>query len=142
MLSTIIMDQTHTNPKQLFDPTPYGFCHSVKSPSNGEYIFISGQGGDQDLDHTLSSDFRTQLQFTLKNIKIVLDEYNLEPENIVKITVLIVNHNEEKLKIWSEEMSEFWTNKIYPASTLIPVPRLALDAMQVEIDAIAFKTNK
>ncbi|APD06188.1 2-iminobutanoate/2-iminopropanoate deaminase [Flavobacteriaceae bacterium UJ101] len=136
------MSLLHKNPKALFDPTPFGFCHSVQASSEGEYVFISGQSGGEDLEHTLSDDFRTQLQFTLKNIKIVLDEYALKAEDIVKITILIVDHNEEKLAIWSEEMSKLWENKIYPASTLIPVPRLALDGMQVEIDAIAFKSKQ
>ncbi|CAL2108747.1 putative RutC family protein bbp_334 [Tenacibaculum sp. 190524A02b] len=141
LVNSIVMAQTHSNFKKLFDPTPYGFCHLVQTPNNGKYYFISGQSGGQDLQHTLSNNFRTQVEYALKNIKIILDESDLKPEDIVKITLLIVDHNEEKLKIWNDEMTKLWKNKIFPASTLIPVPRLALDGMLFEIDAIAFKKN-
>lgn len=127
----------HKNPKNLFDPTPYAFCHSTSTTSQGDFIFLSGQSGGQDLKHTLSNDFKTQVHYALLNLKTVLDDNNLIPEDVVKITVLIVDHNEDKLKIWTEEMKEIWGQK-YPASTLIPVPRLAIDNMLIEVDAIAF----
>lgn len=132
----------HKNPKELFDPTPYAFCHSTNTASLGSFIFISGQSGGQDLKHTLSSDFKTQVHYALNNLKIVLDDNKLTPEDVLKITVLIVDHNEEKLKIWTEEMKEIWKNQKYPASILIPVPRLALDNMLIEVDAIAFTAKK
>jgi enamine deaminase RidA (YjgF/YER057c/UK114 family) len=132
----------HKNPKKLFDPTPYAFCHSTNTASQGSFIFISGQSGGEDLKHTLSNDFKTQVHYTLNNLKTVLDDNNLTPENVLKITVLIVDHNEDKLKIWTEEMKEIWKNQKYPASTLIPVPRLALDNMLIEVDAIAFIAKK
>lgn len=132
----------HKNPKKLFDPTPYAFCHSTGTTSKGSLIFISGQSGAEDLKHTLSGDFKTQAHYALINLKTVLDDHNLTPEDVLKITVLIVDHNEEKLKIWTEEMKEIWKNQKYPASTLIPVPRLALDTMLIEVDAIAFTAKK
>jgi enamine deaminase RidA (YjgF/YER057c/UK114 family) len=134
--------QTFKNPEPLFDPTPYGFSHasSVKTP--GELVFISGQSGGLGKEHTLSSNFREQTQTALKNIVTVLNSYKLKPENIMKITILIVDHNQEKLKIWNEEISKIWKNKPFPASTLIPVPRLAIDGMLIEVDATAFKTTK
>ncbi|TJY66095.1 RidA family protein [Sphingobacterium alkalisoli] len=132
----------HKNPENLFDPTPYAFCHSTHTMSPGRFIFISGQSGGQDLEHTLSNNFKTQVHYALINLKTVLDDNNLAPEDVLKITVLIVDHNEDKLKIWTEEMKEIWKNQKYPASTLIPVPRLALDNMLIEVDAIAFKAEK
>ncbi|AWK04920.1 hypothetical protein HYN56_12045 [Flavobacterium crocinum] len=133
--------QTFKNPDSLFNPSPYGFSHasSVKTP--GELVYISGQSGGLGKDHILSSDFREQVQTALKNLTTVLDSYQLKPENVMKITVLIVDHSAEKLKIWEEEISKTWKNKPFPASTLIPVPRLALDKMQIEVDAVAFKIN-
>lgn len=128
----------HKNPKTLFDPTPYAFSHSTSPSTNGKYVFISGQSGGQDLQHNLSKDFRTQVKYALSNLETVLKEYHLKPEDVLKITVLIVNHNEEKLAIWTEEMHKVWKNNEFPASTLIPVPRLALDNMLVEVDATAF----
>jgi enamine deaminase RidA (YjgF/YER057c/UK114 family) len=67
-----------------------------------------------------------------------LAEYSLEPKDVLKITILIVDHNQEKLKIWTEETNKIWKNDQLPASTLIPVPKLALDNMLIEVDAVAF----
>lgn len=128
----------HKNPKTLFDPTPFAFAHATSTPDHGRYVFISGQSGGEDLKHSLSKDFRTQVQFALRNLETVLKEYDLKPDDVLKITVLIVDHNQEKLAIWTEEMHKTWKNNQFPASTLIPVPRLALDDMMVEVDAIAF----
>jgi len=129
---------THKNPSSIFDPTPFGFAHATSASGNGKYVFISGQSGGEDLEHSLSPDFRTQVQFTLKNLNTVLKEYDLKPADVLKITVLIVDHDQDKLKIWTEEMHKLWTNNEFPASTLIPVPRLALDGMLIEVDATAF----
>ncbi|QSW90053.1 MULTISPECIES: RidA family protein [Flavobacterium] len=133
--------QTFKNPDSLFNPTPYGFSHASSVKTSGELVYISGQSGGLGKEHLLSPDFREQVQTALKNLTTILNSYNLKPENVMKITILIVDHSSEKLKIWEEEMSKTWQNKPFPASTLIPVPRLALDKMQIEVDAVAFKAN-
>lgn len=133
--------QTFKNPDSLFDPTPYGFSHASSVSTPGELIYISGQSGGSGKNHTLSNSFREQTQVALQNIVTVLDSYHLKPENIMKITILIVDHSPEKLTIWNEEIRKVWQNKPFPASTLIPVPKLAIDGMLIEVDAIAFKTK-
>lgn len=139
-MNTII----NKNPKALFDPTPYAFSHSaVPAESEGKYVFISGQSGGEGLNHHLSKDFRTQVKTSLQNLETVLAEYGLQVKDVLKITILIVDHNQEKLKIWSEEIHKVWKGHQFPASTLIPVPKLALDDMLIEVDAVAFmKKNK
>ncbi|WP_316632971.1 RidA family protein [uncultured Flavobacterium sp.] len=134
--------QTFKNPASLFDPTPYGFSHASSVSTPGELVYISGQSGGLGKDHTLSNDFRKQTQTALQNIVTVLDSYNLKPENVMKITILVVDHSAEKLKIWEEEISKVWKNKPFPASTLIPVSKLAIDGMLIEVDATAFKATK
>ncbi|WP_291879979.1 RidA family protein [Chryseobacterium sp.] len=143
-----IMNKTDTssvinkNPKSLFDPTPFAFSHATSHEGEGQYVFISGQSGGEDLKHHLSGDFRTQVQWSLKNLETVLSEYGLGVNDVLKITILIVDHDQEKLKIWTEEMHKTWKNHTFPASTLIPVPKLALDDMQIEVDAVAFSKKK
>ena len=128
----------HKNPKTLFDPTPFAFSHSTTNEADGKYVFISGQSGGEGLEHHLSKDFRTQVRNSLKNLETVLADYKLGVKDILKITILIVDHDQEKLKIWTEEMHKVWKNNEFPASTLIPVPKLALDGMMIEVDAVAF----
>lgn len=127
------------NPAALFNPVPYGFCHTVKTPPNGELIFISGQSGGEGKTHSLSHDFDRQVDMVLANLEIALTTHQLSFDDVVKITILIVDHNAEKLEIWSNAMKKCWSTERLPASTLIPVPTLALEGMQIEVDAIAFK---
>lgn len=134
--------QNFKNPESLFDPTPYGFSHASSVSATGELIYISGQSGGLGKEHLLSNSFREQTQVALQNIVTVLDSYNLKPQNVIKITILIVDHSQEKLKIWNEEINKVWKNKPFPASTLIPVPKLAIDGMLIEVDAVAYKAKK
>ncbi len=128
-----------SNPSDLFDPTPFGFCHTVKAPANGEIIYISGQSGGEGQEHRLSEDFQHQVKVLLSNLDIALREHGSGFGDVMKITVLIVAHNAEKLAIWAEEMKKRWPEDKLPASTLIPVPALALEGMLIEVDAVAFK---
>ncbi|MBY7667159.1 RidA family protein [Vibrio anguillarum] len=128
------------NPPAIFNPAPFGFCHTVKAPSKGELVYISGQSGGEGIKHKLSSDFLHQTCILLSNLEIALNAHELSFEDVLKITVLIVDHDSEKLNIWSKEMQECWPLDTLPASTLIPVPKLALDGMLIEVDVIAFKS--
>ncbi len=57
-------------------------------------------------------------------------------EDVVKITLLIKDYDEEKLKYMVTKRRQVF-GKNSPASTLIPVPRLAFDSLKFEIDAVA-----
>ena len=127
------------NPKELFNPAPYGFSHSISVNSPFRMCFISGQSGGTGEDHHLVDDFKTQVQNALENMKTVLQNHAMTFDHIVKITLLIVDHNPEKLEIWADEAKKVWNNHSLPTSTLIPVSHLALPGMLFEIDAIAVK---
>lgn len=128
------------NPVELFNPEPYGFSHSISVQSPFQMCFISGQSGGVGENHILADDFKTQVQNALKNLKIVLQNHSMTFENVVKITLLIVDHNPEKLEIWAEEAKKVCNPTFLPTSTLIPVSQLALPGMLFEIDAIAVKS--
>jgi len=127
------------NPSGLFNPGPYGFSHSISVETPSRICFISGQSGGVGEHHVLADDFKNQVQDALKNLQLVLQSHSMTFENIVKITLLIVDHNQEKLEIWAEEAKKTWTSSWLPTSTLIPVSQLALPGMLFEIDAIAVK---
>lgn len=129
--------QQFHNPPELWDPTVASFSHVVIVPAGSRLIFVAGQGGEEDTKGTLSNDFRTQVQHSLNNIRIALRTQGATMRSIAKVTTLVVDHNEEKLNIIVEEFAKIWPDKKFPANTLIPVPKLAMPGMQVEIDAIA-----
>lgn len=133
-----ISQEVH-NPAALFDPGPYGFSHVVTVPAGSKLIFVAGQGGEENKDGKLTADFRTQLQHVLNNIRIALKTQDVKMGAVVKVTTLIVDHDQTKLKILIEEFEKMWPDKKFPVNTLIPVPKLALDGMLVEIDAVAVK---
>lgn len=137
LITTSMNAQTLKNPSTLFDPSPYAFSHVATIPTDTKLVFIAGQGGEENTDGKLTADFRSQVQFSLKNIKSALAESSLEMDNIVKVTTLVVDHDKHKLDIIIEEFNKVWPKKNFPVNTLIPVPRLAIDGMMVEIDATA-----
>lgn len=131
------MAQEFSNPPSLFDPLPHGFSHVVKTPRHSQLVFVAGQGGEENKEGELSSDFRRQTYRALRNIHEALNAHGLDMESVVKVTTLVVDHDKEKLQILTEEFQKVWQDDKFPVNTLIPVPRLALDNMLVEIDAVA-----
>ncbi len=128
------------NPKGLFDPTSVCFVQTVSAPTNGRYLFVAGQVGSESDEESSFKDFRTQTQTVFKNLRIALEANEASPKNVVKQTVLIVDYDYDKLEILKEEAQKFYGDS-FAASTLIPVPRLAIDGMLIEIDVTAYLKN-
>lgn len=96
---------------------------------------MAGQGGET-ADGRLSPDFRDQVRQALANLKTALASAGAGPRDVAKLTVLVVDHDASRLHVFGEAMAEAFGGH-RPACTLIPVPRLALDGMLFEIEAIA-----
>lgn len=122
------------NPSHLHDPTPNGYSTAVISPVTASLAFISGQGG-QDRTGGLSSDFAEQVAQAYANLATVLDALGARPENVVKLTVFVVDHDMGKLGVLTENVTRMFGSTL-PAQTLVPVPKLALDPMLFEVEAI------
>lgn len=126
----------HINPPELGNPAQYGFTNIVKVPSDKTLVFFAGQGGRDDNGNL--GDFEAQLKQAFVSLRKALAAAGVKPEQVVKITVLSVDHDAEKQKLISAERNAMWPDSlIKPTSTLIPVPRLAGEGMLFEIDAIA-----
>ena len=124
------------NPPELGSPSNFGFTNIAIVPPDRTLIFIAGQGGRDEQGNL--GDFEAQLKQAFASLRKALAAADATPEQVVKITVLSVNHNAEKQKLISAERNAMWSDDlIKPVSTLIPVPRLAGDGMLFEIDAIA-----
>lgn len=127
------------NPDGLYDPTPNGYSHIAIAPPEAKIIYISGQGGG-DKNGNLSTDFTVQLKQAFTNLRIALDAIDVHPKQVIKLTTLVVEHNESKLQQLGAEVKAIWGEQT-PTQTLIPVPRLALDGMLFEVDAVVAIPN-
>jgi len=125
-----------TNPEGIYDPRPHGYSHIAAVPAWSQLVFVAGQGGSR-TDGILSTDFSTQVAIVFENIAIALASKGLKMENIAKLTTLVVDYDEEKHRILIEESTKIWPDLKFPVNTLIPVQRLALTGMLIEIDATA-----
>jgi enamine deaminase RidA (YjgF/YER057c/UK114 family) len=126
------------NPPGLYDPRPNGYSHVVVAEAPARLIYIAGQGGEN-ADGVLSEDFETQVKQALDNLQTALKAAGAGLANVAKLTVLIVDHSEERLRIFGGALSAMWGDNHAPACTLIPVPRLALNGMLFEIEATALR---
>ncbi|SDN99779.1 Enamine deaminase RidA, house cleaning of reactive enamine intermediates, YjgF/YER057c/UK114 family [Rhodoferax sp. OV413] len=124
------------NPQGLYDPQPNGYSHVVVATAPARLVYVAGQGGE-DIHGTLSEDFATQVQQAMRNLQTALAAAQAGLADVVKISVLIVDHSEQRLAVLSQEVRAAWGDLPTPACTLIPVPRLALDRMLFEIEATA-----
>jgi enamine deaminase RidA (YjgF/YER057c/UK114 family) len=85
----------------------------------------------------LRAGFQEQVKQALANLRVALQAGGADIPDIAKITVLIVDHSMDRLAIFSRAWQAMLGDWPAPACTLIPVPRLALDGMLFEIEAIA-----
>ena len=73
----------------------------------------------------------------LRNLAIAVAAAGARMSDIAKLTVLIVDHSEQRLQVFGEELTAALGTGPKPACTLVPVPRLALDGMLFEVEAVA-----
>jgi enamine deaminase RidA (YjgF/YER057c/UK114 family) len=119
---------TIVNPQNLYDPTPNGYSTAVIVPDGASVAYISGQGG-QDSTGALSPDFAVQVKQAYANLHTALDALG------AKLTVFVVDHDMSKLGVLTQNVKEMFGAAL-PAQTLIPVPKLAIDPMLFEVEAV------
>lgn len=125
---------TIVNPPSLFDPAPYGYSTMVIAPREARVAYISGQGG-HDSTGAVSPDFAAQVEQAYANLRTVLDTLGARPDQVAKLTTLVVDHDMAKFEILTRAVKEMFGEAL-PAQSLIPVPKLAFDSMLFEVDAV------
>lgn len=125
---------TIVNPPSLYDPSPNGYSTAVIVPAGARVAYISGQGG-QDATGGLSPDFAVQVKQAYANLRSALDALGAKPDQVAKLTVFVVDHDMSKLGVLTESVKEMFGDTL-PAQTLIPVPKLAVDPMLFEVEAV------
>lgn len=125
-----------SNPEGLYDPSGNAYSHVAEVRADSRLLFIAGQGGEES-NGRLSPVFAEQARQALANLELALASKGASLAQVFKLTLLIVDHSEARLGQWVAEADRAWGTRMKPTCTLIPVPRLALDGMLVEIEAVA-----
>jgi enamine deaminase RidA (YjgF/YER057c/UK114 family) len=127
---------TLCNPAGLYDPSPNAYSHVAEVHAGSRLLAVAGQGGE-DADGQLPGDFEAQARQALANLHTALAAKGAELADVFKLTLLIVDHSPLRLQQWTALARQAWGERMTPTCTLIPVPRLALDGMLIEVDALA-----
>jgi len=125
---------TIVNPQTLYDPSPNGYSTAVIAPREARVAYISGQGG-QDSKGALSPDFAVQVKQAYANLRTALDALGARPDQVAKLTIFVVDHDMSKLGVLTQNVKEMFGEAL-PAQTLVPVPKLAIDPMLFEVEAV------
>ena len=126
---------TIRNPAGLLDPSGFGYSQAVIAPVGSRTIFVSGQGG-ADSTGALAPEFGAQVEQAFANLLIALEGAGGRPDQVAKLTIYVVDHDPSKLGAITKAVMDMFGAAL-PAQTLVPVPRLALDGMLFEVEAVA-----
>ncbi|MBK7859710.1 MAG: RidA family protein [Archangiaceae bacterium] len=124
------------NPAGLYDPTSNGYSHVAVVDCPARLVFVAGQGGE-DVSGALAADFAGQVRRAIENLRTALACADARLADVAKLTLLVVDHDAAKHATLAAELTRAWQGAALPACTLVPVARLALDGMLIELDAAA-----
>ena len=125
--------KTVLNPPELANSLQYGYSQATVVSANAKLVHVAGQVG---ISEDGPNDFESQVDRAFDALEATLNVAGASARDVVKITLLIVDHNDEKLTyLVSRRKAVFGENP--PASTLIPVPALYTPGVLFEIDAVA-----
>ena len=124
------------NPSGRYDPAPNGYSHVASVAPGARLVYVAGQGGENQSGE-LPREFRPQVRKALENLPTALTAAGARTRDVVKLTMLVVDHTDEKLRVIASELERVMAGASAPTCTLIPVPRLALVGMLFEVDAVA-----
>ncbi|MBK5534785.1 RidA family protein [Pseudomonas sp. TH08] len=101
--------------------------------SNG-FLFVSGQVGSTE-DGSPEPDLPTQVRRAFSNLNAILDEAGCSFDDVVDVTVFIVDPQSKFETIWNIVLTEFWGDAPHPTATAVGVTWLY--GFDVEIKVIA-----
>lgn len=126
------------NPPELGNSLQYGYSQATVSAADAVIVHVAGQVGISDQG---PNDFQSQVDRSFDALQATLNAAGADAEDVVKITLLIVDHDADKLAYLVNKRKAVFGNQP-PASTLIPVPALYAPGVLFEIDAVAVKRDE
>lgn len=125
------------NPPELSETTQYGYSQIAMVTAGARTIYVAGQVG---YSEDGPNDFETQVDRAFANLTTALAAAGATPADVVKITLLIKDHDPVRLAYLGQKRREVF-GASPPASTLIPVTLLYTDGVSFEIDAVAVSSG-
>ena len=130
--------KTVLNPPELANSLQYGYSQATVVSADAKLINVAGQVGILD---TGPNNFESQVDRAFDALQATLNVAGASAEDVVKITLLIVDHDAERLAYLVKKRKAVFGNNP-PASTLIPVHALYAPGVLFEIDAVAVAQGK
>ncbi len=124
----------HLNPPGLMDFRR--FFSQVVMAQSGTTVYVAGQTGFR-VDRTIAPTKEGQMEQAFANVKIALTAAGTRLDQVVSMTVYIVDYSEADLEPLARLTAASFPPDHLPASTLVPVPRLARDRLLFEITVTA-----
>ena len=124
-------------PDTLFSSTGFGFAQVVTARP-GRLVYCAGQTAwNKDMQIASGTDFPAQLEQAFGNVRLALAAAGAGPDDVVRITLYVVDYRPEYIEVIGRAMNEFFDQDKQPASTVLGVQSLALPEFLVEIEATA-----
>ena len=87
--------------------------------SNG-FLFVSGQVGSTE-DGTPEPDLQNQVRQAFNNLNAILEEAGCTFEDVVDVTLFMVDPQSKFERIWNVVLTEFWGDAPHPTVTAVGV---------------------
>jgi enamine deaminase RidA (YjgF/YER057c/UK114 family) len=124
----------HLNPPGLMDSSRF-FSQAVVAP-HGTTVHVAGQTGFR-VDRSIAPTKEGQMAQAFENVRIALEAAHARTDQVVMMNVYIVGYTEADLEELAHCTAAYFPPDRLPASTLVPVPRLARNELLFEIDVTA-----
>ncbi|MDR2480564.1 MAG: RidA family protein [Treponema sp.] len=129
------MEMKSINPQTLAQPR--GYSQMVTVSGAHKTIYIGGQDAiDADGELVGAGDLGKQTEQVLTNIENALIAINCTFENVVKMTIYVVEGNDPRIGFAAFQKKFGWLQKL-PVITVVFVAGLGSPHWLVEIDAVA-----
>ncbi|PKS10642.1 hypothetical protein jhhlp_002397 [Lomentospora prolificans] len=109
------------------------YAPATVSKAKAGIIHVSGQPGSTKDGH-VPADYESQIHLALLNLRKILLTAGAGVENILKLTVFIVNYDPNR-RLHTKHIERFLRGH-RPAITLVPVQQLAAPSWLFEVDAV------
>jgi enamine deaminase RidA (YjgF/YER057c/UK114 family) len=131
------VEREFLNPRGALNTIPRGYSHVAKIRNPGTFIYVAGQGPiNEKLELIGPGDIEAQTRATFQNIKRNLEAAGASFNDVVKMNIFCTDIKAQQWPIRNVR-SEFINKETPPVSTMVEVPRLAIDGMLIEVEVVA-----